>query len=702
MLRRLALLAACLGLTVGLASSASAQTPCTGGTAGAYDCDGVDLMAHLPLSTFASSGSGAPSSGNDIWGWTHAASGREFALMGVRNGVAFVEVTTPEAPVYIGKLPTATSSSSWRDVKTYADHAFIVSEASGHGMQVFDLTRLLSASGGPVTFTADARYTGFGSAHNVVIDDVSGYAYGVGVSAGTCGGGGLHMVDITTPTSPSYAGCYDGDGYTHDAQCLVYGGPDTEHTGKQICVASNEDTVTIVDVTDKSSPVQLARGFYPNPGYTHQGWFTDDQRYFVVNDELDTSSGGTRTIVMDLVDLDSPSFDFFHFSALTSTDHNLYLRDGYVFQSNYRAGLRILDASAIGTGSLTEVGFFDTFPGSNSSGFNGQWSNYPYFPSGTVIASDISNGLFVLRPDVLQGPVGSGPIEFTAPASGETLTAGSTYTVTWDPGGVDPSATLRLNLKSASQGNLTIASSVPNSGSYSWAVSGTLPTANDYRIIGVYTDPATGDKERAKTNPFSITGGGAPPTPISVTSPEAGDVLSTGTTATITWDAGDIPPSTTLTIRLLAPGSNTRIGKNVVNDGAWDWAVPADQPAGTGYRILLVYTDPTTGAKVKPRSDAFEIASSLARSAEAFGLQPVSPNPVQGQATVSFSLAEAGDAEVTVLDARGREVARLASGWHAAGAHSATWTPGALGPGTYLVRLTAGGKTVVQRAAVVR
>ncbi|WP_412063583.1 choice-of-anchor B family protein [Rubrivirga sp. IMCC45206] len=389
-----------LALMAALSSAASAQAPCAAGSAAGYPCDGIDLMAHLGLSAFASPGSGAPSAANDIWGWTHAASGREFALVGLTNGTAFVEVTTPSAPVFLGKLPTATSSSSWRDIKTIGDHAYIVSEAGSHGMQVFDLTQLLAVDGPPVTFAAGTTYTGFGSAHNVVVLEAADLAVGVGAS--TCAGG-LEMVDVSTPLAPTPAGCFSADGYTHDAQCLIYSGPDADHTGRAICVASNEDTVTIVDVTDPSAPVQIARAFYPTPSYTHQGWFTDDQRYFIVNDELDgNSSTPTRTLVMDLLDLDDPEFAFAHDGTSSASDHNLYVVGPRVFQSNYTAGLQVLDAAAIGSGALSMVAYFDTEPATNahgaSTGTGGQWSNYPYFASGTVVASDIKNGLFVLAP----------------------------------------------------------------------------------------------------------------------------------------------------------------------------------------------------------------------------------------------------------------------------------------------------------------
>ena len=392
-----------LALALTFSAGALAQGTCTNGTAvfggTSYSCDGVDVAAVLPVGINGPFRTGAL---NDIWGWTDPQDGSEYALVGTRSGTVFVDVTVPAAPRVLGKLQTSVSQgfSTWRDIKTYGNYAVVVAEVGGHGMQVFDLTRLrgLTADSNR-DFVEDALYTGFGSAHNVVVDPESGYAYGVGVSATTCGGGGLHMVDIRDPLNPTYAGCFDNDGYTHDAQCLTYAGPDAEHRGKEICVASNEDTVTIVDVTDKASPVQLSRGFYPNPVYTHQGWFTEEQRYFLVDDEVDTSASGTRTIVFDLADLDSPSFQFEYFAPNAVTDHNQYVRGGYAFQSNYEGGLRILDLANLQGGSLSEVGHFDTYPQGQGEGYSGQWSNYPYFASGTVVASDIDNGLFVLAPD---------------------------------------------------------------------------------------------------------------------------------------------------------------------------------------------------------------------------------------------------------------------------------------------------------------
>ncbi|GAB4155234.1 MAG: hypothetical protein Fur0021_22480 [Candidatus Promineifilaceae bacterium] len=368
-----------------------AAVPCVNGFAGTYPCHNVDLLAFLPL---ANIGGG---NGNDIWGWTDPLDGKEYALMGRTTGTAFVDISDPENPIYLGNLPSHTGSSTWRDIKVYNNHAFIVSEASGHGMQVFDLTRLRNVPNPPVTFTEDAHYPGWSNAHNLVINEDSGFAYGVGTN--TCSGG-LSMVNIQNPLNPTNAGCFSSDGYTHDAQCVIYQGPDANYVGKEICFNSNEDTVTIVDVTNKLAPVQLSRTPYANSRYTHQGWLTEDHHYLLIDDELDEQSFGhnTRTRVFDVSSLTAPVLVGYHDGTTPAIDHNQYVWGSYTYQANYRSGLRILDITGVANADMTEEGFFDVYPSSDSPSFNGAWSVYPYFDSGVVVVSGIEQGLFVLAP----------------------------------------------------------------------------------------------------------------------------------------------------------------------------------------------------------------------------------------------------------------------------------------------------------------
>jgi len=368
-------------------------TPCTNGFAGTFPCSGIDLLSFLPHNTI---GGGM---GNDIWGWTDGLTGKEYALVGRTSGTSFVDISNPTAPVYLGNLPTHNVNSIWRGIKVYKDHAFIVSEASGHGMQVFDLRQLRGVTA-PATFTETAYYNGFGKAHTLALNEETGFAYAAGT--GTCSGG-LHIVDVREPTAPAYAGCFAADGYSHETQCVTYRGTDLEHRGKEICFNSNEDTLTIVDVTDKSATRQLARLPYDGARYTHQGWLTEDGTHFLVDDELDEIRLGTktRTHVLDVSDLDAPRYVGFHEHATPSIDHNLYIRGRYVYESNYTSGLRILRLDNAATATMSEVGFFDVFPANDNADFAGTWSNYPFFPSGTVIVNGIEQGLFVLRPTSL-------------------------------------------------------------------------------------------------------------------------------------------------------------------------------------------------------------------------------------------------------------------------------------------------------------
>jgi choice-of-anchor B domain-containing protein len=369
-----------------------AQTPCVGGMADGYPCNGYDLQSHLPLSTFNTSGA------NDSWGWTDPLDGKEYVLMGLEDGTAFIDIDDPVNPIYLGKLPTHTGSTVWRDIKVYNNYAFVVSEANGHGMQVFDLTRLRNVANPPVTFDEDAHYNGFGSAHNVVINEETGYAYAVGTNSF---GGGAHFVNIQNPMNPVAAGGYGTDGYIHDAQIVIYNGPDPDYAGREIMISSNgsEQVVAIVDVTDKNNPQGISTIGYPNAGYTHQGWFTEDQTYALIGDEFDESDWGfnTRTVVFDVSDLDNPVEHSEFFGTTPAIDHNGYVVGSKYYLANYSAGFREIDLSDIANGNMSEVAYFDTFPDNNNANYSGVWNVYPFFGSGNIMINDRSGGFFLVK-----------------------------------------------------------------------------------------------------------------------------------------------------------------------------------------------------------------------------------------------------------------------------------------------------------------
>lgn len=367
---------------------------CVNGMAGIYPCNGYDLVSHINLEDLATSGV----RGNDCWGWTDPLTQKEYALMGTSVGTTFVDISDAINPVIIGRLPTETFNSTWRDIKTYGNYAFIVSEANSHGMQIFDLTRLRDADTNNRinVYTPDAVYLGFGNAHNMVINEDMAYAYAVGTNTFS---GGPHFVDISDPLTPVAAGGYANDAYSHDAQVVTYNGPDTDYTGKEIYIGSNENEVVIVDVTDKNNPTNISTVSYPFIGYTHQGWFTDDMRYFILGDELDERDFGvnSRTLIFDLTNLDNPKFHLNYLGPTQAIDHNGYVKGNTFFLANYTAGVRMIDISNISSFFMIEEGFFDTYPDNDDTSFRGVWSVYPFFPSGNILINDINSGMFVVR-----------------------------------------------------------------------------------------------------------------------------------------------------------------------------------------------------------------------------------------------------------------------------------------------------------------
>lgn len=385
------------------------QITCEEGKADQFDCDGVDLLSYVPMSGF---GADASERVSDVWGWTDPLTKREYALLGRTAGAAIIDVTNPILPVYMGLVPA--NPTPTRDLKVYKDHLFFTGDGAGdHGLVIFNLMRLRDVSAPPMTLEADTVYAGIASAHNLIMNEESGFAYPVGASQGgeTCGGG-LHMVDVREPLNPTFAGCFTdtiglfSDGRTHDGQCVNYIGPDTRYTGQEICFVSNETALRIVDVSDKENPEPLAAAKYPRVAYVHQGWLTDDHRYFYLDDELDELVGmtaKTRTLVWDIAELDDPVLVGAFEGSTTATDHNLYIKGDRMYQANYQAGLRIWDVS--NPELPIEIGHFDTTPNmANPPGFVGAWTAYPYFESGTIIVSSMNEGLFVVKPSDEQVP----------------------------------------------------------------------------------------------------------------------------------------------------------------------------------------------------------------------------------------------------------------------------------------------------------
>jgi choice-of-anchor B domain-containing protein len=402
------------------------DVPCVKGFADAFPCKNVDLLSFVPYGEIYSddplSAEGTIDSLklSEIWGWANPDTGSEFVAVGVNTGVVFFNVTDPYDPVNVGYINAETPADlHWFDIKVYDGYAVITSESIPFGMLTFDMRQLEGVTEAQ-QWQPSGVYGANLTAHNVAVNEETGFAYLVGsgtitgattsnlptgpIAAEPCRSG-LHAVDLSIPAAPIFAGCFALDGYTHDAQCVLYDGPDTDHTGREICFAYNEDEVVIVDMTDKILSFEIARFSYSDVAYTHQGWLTEDGRHLLFNDEGDEQDFGrnTRTLVADVSDLDNPVLVGEYNHKTTSIDHNNYVLDGLAYQSNYTTGLQILDLDGIATAELETVAFFDTFPSHDNPVFLGTWGNYPYLPSGNIVISGGAEGLFIVRlqPDVL-------------------------------------------------------------------------------------------------------------------------------------------------------------------------------------------------------------------------------------------------------------------------------------------------------------
>lgn len=402
-----------------------------------FPANGVTLRAWLPIGEFASS-----QSANDCWGYT-APSGREYAILGLYDGTGYAEITNPDTTSVIEYIPGP--PSLWHDIKTYQQYAYVVTEGTGAGIQVHDLSQI---DNGVVTLVNTINTGGTSSTHNVAIDTESGFLYRTGGD-----GNGLRIYSLANPANPNFVGEWN-DRYVHDAQIVTY--TSGLYAGKQIafcCSGLNNGWVDtgldILDVTDKQNITTLSQIIYPNGAYSHQAWIDEDRRYLYLNDEVDENGAiFTRTHVFNITSLESASYRGWFENNSTAIGHNNYVAGDRLFQANYRSGLRIYDLSDTPE-SPEEIAFFDTWIPDDLAEFNGLWSTYPFFPSGTVIGSDIEKGLFVWTIDDQNIA-----IELPNGAPDQFATSGDEFTVRIEelqPGGLVPgSGLLHIGLQTQS------------------------------------------------------------------------------------------------------------------------------------------------------------------------------------------------------------------------------------------------------------
>jgi choice-of-anchor B domain-containing protein len=400
-------------------AAGTSAAACVNGSAGGHPCNGIDLISRMPLSAFSSNPDGA----NDIWGFVDKNDDREYAIIGLRNGTAVIDVTDPQNPSEVGTVPGL--QTVWRDIKVYQfrdeaagrwkAYAYVTADAVNQGFQIIDLTGL------PSSVSLAATINDFASAHNIYMANVD---YGTGVPlpgqqafayilGSNLQNGAFRILDLSDPVAPTLATAPPlGTGYVHDATSVIIDDARVSdcaagHDPCELLIDYNENTVDFWDVTDKSSPLKLSSLSYPNASYTHSGWWSKDKRFVYVQDELDEKNRAlnTRLVVLDLADLTNPQVAGTWTGPTKAIDHNGFTLEDEYYMSNYRRGLTVLDLTT--PANPTEKLFFDTFlsPAENDAAFNGAWGTYPYLPSGTILVSDIEGGLFLLK----KSAAGPGP-----------------------------------------------------------------------------------------------------------------------------------------------------------------------------------------------------------------------------------------------------------------------------------------------------
>ncbi|EAA35541.3 hypothetical protein GE21DRAFT_1844 [Neurospora crassa] len=393
-----------------------------------FRCKNMDLydfINHATIGSPLATEEGA--TGSSIWGWTDPRSGREFIAVGMYQGTGLAEILPKGRLLVLGFLPAPAALGQhalWKEIRAYKNYMIIGSELEDHGIQIFDMRKLLTINPkeAPVTFSIDDVTGHFkdlplGRTHNVVVNEELQYAVSVGaVPREDACGAGLIFIDLKDPSKPTRLGCNAQDGYVHDAQCIRYRGPDKRYLGHDICYGYNEDSLTIYDVTNKANSSIISRTSYDGASYTHQGWVLDplNQEYLLLDDEYDerdavgpAKDGYPVTYIWDIRDLQNLKNTGFYKATNRGIDHNQYVIDGLSYQSSYGAGVRVYDVSSIpadptGT-SVCEVAYFDIYPeddaepGGGTVEFAGSWASYGYFKSGFIAVNTFERGVYLVK-----------------------------------------------------------------------------------------------------------------------------------------------------------------------------------------------------------------------------------------------------------------------------------------------------------------
>lgn len=310
---------------------------------------------------------------NDIWGYVDEL-GNEYAIVGTTKGTSIVNVTNPSNPTEVFWLPG--TESIWRDPCVYGNYAYVTTEAED-GMTIIDLSPLPQSTNLTSTLYTGPLGNPWQSAHTCFVSS-NGFAYIFGSNRGNRG---AIILDVhTDPMNPIELGVFD-EWYVHDGY---------ERNDTLYLAHIYDGFISLVDVSDKANPVLLGTRNTPS-NFSHNVWPSTNGNYVYTTDEVSGAFIGVYDISdpanITLVDKTQNS------PGVGVIPHNTHVKGDYLITSYYSDGIVIHDITY--PYNIIKVGSYDTYPG-QTIGFDGCWGVYPFLPSGTILATDITKGLFVL------------------------------------------------------------------------------------------------------------------------------------------------------------------------------------------------------------------------------------------------------------------------------------------------------------------
>ncbi|MAX69373.1 MAG: hypothetical protein CMP60_06790 [Flavobacteriales bacterium] len=336
------------------------------------------LLFHWDDSTIIGSAS-YDNSYNECWGFK--VNNTEIAVIGSTEGTHFFDVTDPQNSTQVAFVAGAYTGSGvvHRDYHDYQGYLYIVCDEgwSTSTLQIVDISNLPTSVN--IVYDSDSL---FNTSHNIFIDTATSKLYACASNSA------MDIYSLDIPTLPNLIYSYTDVGHVHDA----YVRNDTAYLN------CGNDGFRIVDfhyldLPGGMAPTELASfTSYPDAGYNHSGWLSDDGTIYAMQDE----NHGYDVKIIDVSDFNNITVlsNLNSGQNAQSMAHNGIIKGNLLYLAYYHDGLRVFDIS--NPSNPIQVCNYDTYSPASYNSYKGAWGVYPYLPSGNIIVSDMQSGLYVL------------------------------------------------------------------------------------------------------------------------------------------------------------------------------------------------------------------------------------------------------------------------------------------------------------------